>query len=100
MSLYQKQETRFHFSYGSWEVVYHRSLRKDIKGTVMETPEEMFRRVAYTVAAVEAPRIPNLRINCMKYLLPKKAKEIYCDIDLQRNLVREKRKRGHFVPQN
>jgi ribonucleotide reductase alpha subunit len=52
--------------------VRHRYLRKDINGTVMETPEELFRRVAYTVAAVEAPRIPNLRINCMKYLLPKK----------------------------
>lgn len=42
------------FSASAWEVLRHRYLRKDQNGTVIETPEEMFRRVARAVAAVEA----------------------------------------------
>lgn len=42
------------FCPSAWAVLRQRYLRKDINGTVIETPEEMFRRVAYTVAAVEA----------------------------------------------
>lgn len=41
------------FSPSAWEVLRHRYLRKDQYGAVAETPEEMFRRVARTVAAVE-----------------------------------------------
>jgi len=42
------------FSPSAWEVLRHRYLRKDHSGAVVETPEEMFRRVARAVAAVEA----------------------------------------------
>jgi ribonucleoside-diphosphate reductase alpha chain len=42
------------FSPSAWEALKHRYLRKDQSGTVVETPEEMFRRVARAVAAVEA----------------------------------------------
>lgn len=42
------------FSPSAWEVLRHRYLRKDQSGKVVETPEEMFWRVARTVAAVEA----------------------------------------------
>jgi ribonucleoside-diphosphate reductase alpha chain len=38
------------FSPSAWEVLRHRYLRKDQHGAVAETPEEMFRRVAHTVA--------------------------------------------------
>src|SRR5262245_34156559 len=41
------------FSPSAWAVLRHRYLRKDQAGAVVETPEEMFRRVARTVAAVE-----------------------------------------------
>jgi ribonucleoside-diphosphate reductase alpha chain len=43
-----------HFSPSAWEVLRHRYLRKDTRGVVVETPQEMFRRVAHAVAAVEA----------------------------------------------
>ena len=42
------------FSASAWEVLRHRYLRKNAQGEIVETPEEMFRRVARTVAAVEA----------------------------------------------
>lgn len=42
------------FSASAWEVLRHRYLRKNAQGEIIETPEEMFRRVACTVAAVEA----------------------------------------------
>src|SRR5713101_203971 len=42
------------FSPSAWAVLRHRYLRKDPSGAVVETPEEMFRRVARAVAAVEA----------------------------------------------
>ena len=42
------------FSPSAWEVLKHRYLRKDQSGAVVETPEEMFRRIARAVAAVEA----------------------------------------------
>ncbi|MBI3304494.1 MAG: adenosylcobalamin-dependent ribonucleoside-diphosphate reductase [Deltaproteobacteria bacterium] len=42
------------FSPSAWAVLQHRYLRKDRRGAVVETPEEMFRRVARAVAAVEA----------------------------------------------
>ncbi len=42
------------FSPSAWEILRHRYLRKDASGTVIETPEEMFARVARTVAAAEA----------------------------------------------
>jgi ribonucleotide reductase alpha subunit len=42
------------FSPSAWAVLRQCYLRKDINRTVIEAPEEMFRRVAYTVAAVEA----------------------------------------------
>lgn len=41
------------FSPSAWEVLRHRYLRKDQHGAIIETPEEMFRRVAHAVAAVE-----------------------------------------------
>jgi ribonucleoside-diphosphate reductase alpha chain len=42
------------FSASAWEVLRHRYLRKNAQGEIVETPEEMFRRVARTVAGVEA----------------------------------------------
>jgi ribonucleoside-diphosphate reductase alpha chain len=42
------------FSPSAWEVLRHRYLRKDQHGAIVETPEEMFQRVARAVAAVEA----------------------------------------------
>jgi ribonucleoside-diphosphate reductase alpha chain len=42
------------FSPSAWEVLKHRYLRKDYNGAVVETPEDMFCRVARAVAAVEA----------------------------------------------
>jgi ribonucleoside-diphosphate reductase alpha chain len=42
------------FSPSAWEVLRHRYLRKDQHGAIVETPEEMFQRVAHAVAAVEA----------------------------------------------
>jgi ribonucleoside-diphosphate reductase alpha chain len=42
------------FSPSAWEVLRHRYLRKDASGAVIETPEDMFRRVARAVASVEA----------------------------------------------
>lgn len=42
------------FSPSAWEVLRHRYLRKDQSGAVVETPEEMFQRVARAIAAVEA----------------------------------------------
>jgi ribonucleoside-diphosphate reductase alpha chain len=42
------------FSPSAWEVLRQRYLRKDEQGRVIETPEQMFRRVARAVAAVEA----------------------------------------------
>ncbi len=42
------------FSPSAWAVLRHRYLRKDHNSAVVETPEEMFRRVAHAVAAVEA----------------------------------------------
>ena len=42
------------FSPSAWEVLRHRYLRKDQRGAIVETPAEMFRRVAQAVAAVEA----------------------------------------------
>lgn len=42
------------FSPSAWEVLRHRYLRKDSSGAVVETPAEMFCRVARAVAAVEA----------------------------------------------
>jgi ribonucleoside-diphosphate reductase alpha chain len=42
------------FSPSAWEVLRHRYLRKDSSGAVVETPADMFRRVARAVAAVEA----------------------------------------------
>jgi ribonucleoside-diphosphate reductase alpha chain len=42
------------FSLSTGEVLRHRSLRKDQSGSVVETPEEMFPRVARAIAAVEA----------------------------------------------
>jgi ribonucleoside-diphosphate reductase alpha chain len=42
------------FSPSAWEVLRHRYLRKDQHGAIVETPEEMFQRVARTIAAVEA----------------------------------------------
>ena len=49
------EEKIFHsFSSSAWEVLRHRYLRKNEHGTIIETPDEMFRRVARAVAAVEA----------------------------------------------
>jgi ribonucleoside-diphosphate reductase alpha chain len=42
------------FSPSAWEVLRHRYLRKDEDGKIVETPEQMFRRVARAIAAVEA----------------------------------------------
>jgi ribonucleoside-diphosphate reductase alpha chain len=42
------------FSPSAWEVLRHRYLRKNAQGVVVETPQEMFRRVAQAAAAVEA----------------------------------------------
>jgi ribonucleoside-diphosphate reductase alpha chain len=42
------------FSPSAWEVLRHRYLRKDEHGTMIETPEALFQRVAHAVAAVEA----------------------------------------------
>jgi ribonucleoside-diphosphate reductase alpha chain len=42
------------FSPSAWAVLRHRYLRKDPNGAIVETPEEMFCRVARAVAAVEA----------------------------------------------
>ncbi|MGE0823790.1 MAG: adenosylcobalamin-dependent ribonucleoside-diphosphate reductase [Candidatus Binatia bacterium] len=42
------------FSPSAWEVLRHRYLRKNERGEIVETPEEMFHRVARTVAAAEA----------------------------------------------
>jgi len=41
------------FSPTAWEILRHRYLRKDTSGATIETPEEMFARVARTVAAAE-----------------------------------------------
>jgi ribonucleoside-diphosphate reductase alpha chain len=42
------------FSPSAWEILRHRYLRKNASGAVIETPEEMFARVARTVASAEA----------------------------------------------
>jgi ribonucleoside-diphosphate reductase alpha chain len=42
------------FSPSAWEVLRYRYLRKDQHGAIVETPEELFQRVARAVAAVEA----------------------------------------------
>lgn len=49
-----KQLSTEDFSPSAWEVLRHRYLRKDQDGKVVETPEQMFRRVAGAIAAVEA----------------------------------------------
>jgi ribonucleoside-diphosphate reductase alpha chain len=48
------QASAVDFSPSAWEVLRHRYLRKDQDGKIVETPEQMFRRVAHAIAAVEA----------------------------------------------
>lgn len=49
-----EEKTPQSFSSSAWEVLRHRYLRKDKQGAIIETPEEMFLRVARAIAAVEA----------------------------------------------
>jgi ribonucleotide reductase alpha subunit len=57
MTVSHPQGSPGQFSASAWEVLRHRYLRKNAAGEIVETPEEMFRRVARTVAGVEANHI-------------------------------------------
>jgi ribonucleoside-diphosphate reductase alpha chain len=46
-------ENETKFSYNALKILEQRFLQKDEKGKIMETPEQMFRRVAKSIAAVD-----------------------------------------------